>query len=154
MIARRRCASATRQQRREAAREAAQLRRDPWRCRSRLPIRRRLTADMPSTTARNPAAAKADAAAAKADGARAKSTTSWQRSIRTTTRFDKNGGIVNPDKGVVEPRRFHQLVRCRQAVGRAVGTENQSARNSIKQARPLLLQYIKNATGMSAQQMN
>tara|TARA_R110000868_G_scaffold376148_3_gene640930 strand:+ start:251 stop:1468 length:1218 start_codon:yes stop_codon:yes gene_type:complete len=41
-----------------------------------------------------------------------------------------------------------------QLVGGAVGAENQSARQKIEQTRPLLLNFIKNATGMSAQQMN
>lgn len=41
-----------------------------------------------------------------------------------------------------------------QMVGGAIGTENQIARQSIEQTRPLLLNLIKNATGMSAQQMN
>jgi hypothetical protein len=69
--------------------------------------------------------------------------------------LDKNGGIVNPDKGMLSNLGASiSSSGVGQAVGRAVGTENQSARNSIKQARPLLLQYIKNATGMSAQQMN
>jgi hypothetical protein len=41
-----------------------------------------------------------------------------------------------------------------QTLGGAVGTKNQISRQSIEQARPLLLNLIKNATGMSAQQMN
>jgi hypothetical protein len=41
-----------------------------------------------------------------------------------------------------------------QAAGRAVGSEAQSIRNSIKQQRPLLLQAIKRATGMTAKQMD
>ena len=41
-----------------------------------------------------------------------------------------------------------------QTVGKMLGTENQSARNTIAQSRPLLLQAIKNATGMSAKQMD
>lgn len=39
-------------------------------------------------------------------------------------------------------------------VGGAVGTKTQEQRQSIEQTRPLLLNLIKNATGMSAQQMN
>lgn len=41
-----------------------------------------------------------------------------------------------------------------QAVGRYSGTQNQSARNSIAMTRPLLLQSIMRATGMSARQMD
>jgi hypothetical protein len=41
-----------------------------------------------------------------------------------------------------------------QLFGKAFGTENQSARNTIAQSRPLLLQAIKKATGMSATEMN
>jgi hypothetical protein len=41
-----------------------------------------------------------------------------------------------------------------QAAGRAVGSEAQSIRNSIKQQRPLLLQAIKRATGMTSKQMD
>lgn len=39
-------------------------------------------------------------------------------------------------------------------VGGAVGTKTQEQRQAIEQTRPLLLNLIKNATGMSAQQMN
>ena len=41
-----------------------------------------------------------------------------------------------------------------QAAGGAAGTTNQAASDSITIKRPLLIQAIKNATGMSAQQMN
>lgn len=41
-----------------------------------------------------------------------------------------------------------------QLVGGAVGTKNQEQRQTIEQTRPLLLNLIKTATGMSAQQMN
>ena len=41
-----------------------------------------------------------------------------------------------------------------QATGRLFGTEAQSERNQIAQTRPLLLQAIKEATGMSAKQMD
>jgi hypothetical protein len=40
------------------------------------------------------------------------------------------------------------------AIGGAVGTKTQQQRETIEQTRPLLLNLIKNATGMSAQQMN
>ena len=41
-----------------------------------------------------------------------------------------------------------------QIVGQAVGTEEQSIRDQISASRFILVQQIKNATGMSAQQMN
>jgi hypothetical protein len=41
-----------------------------------------------------------------------------------------------------------------QMTGKLLGTENQSARNTIAQSRPLLLAAIKSATGMSAKQMD
>lgn len=41
-----------------------------------------------------------------------------------------------------------------QFVGGAVGTENQSARDTVAQTRPVLLQAIMKATGMSAKQMD
>ena len=41
-----------------------------------------------------------------------------------------------------------------QAVGKTFGTQNQSLRNQIMQSRPILLAAIKNATGMSAKQMD
>jgi len=41
-----------------------------------------------------------------------------------------------------------------QAFGQAIGSTNQSARNTIAQSRPLLLNAIKDATGMSAKQMD
>jgi hypothetical protein len=41
-----------------------------------------------------------------------------------------------------------------QAVGGAIGMKTQEERQKIEQTRPLLLNLIKNATGMSAQQMN
>jgi hypothetical protein len=41
-----------------------------------------------------------------------------------------------------------------QAAGKLFGTQNQSLRNNISQTRPLLLNAIKQATGMSAKQMD
>lgn len=65
------------------------------------------------------------------------------------------GGITDPDKGTVAnvaagiassgPGQF---------VGRMVGTQNQSLRNKISQQRPLLLQAIRRATGMTAKEMD
>ncbi len=69
--------------------------------------------------------------------------------------LEKGGGIVSTEKGGFD----NLLARASstglgQAVAGAIGTENQTARENIEQARPLLLNFIKEATGMSAQQMN
>ncbi len=69
--------------------------------------------------------------------------------------LDKNAGITNPDRGA-----FANMTagiassETGQAAGRLFGTENQSKRNTIAQQRPLLLQAIMKATGMSAKQMD
>ena len=65
------------------------------------------------------------------------------------------GGITDPNAGKIGnlaagiassgPGQF---------AGRLFGTQNQSLRNSIAQTRPLLLNAIKQATGMSAKQMD
>lgn len=65
------------------------------------------------------------------------------------------GGIVSQDQGMLgnlAARAGSSSIG--QAVGGAVGTKSQEARQKIEQTRPLLLNLIKNATGMSAQQMN
>lgn len=66
-----------------------------------------------------------------------------------------NGGIVDTSK--TGPSNLSARISASglgQLVGGAVGTQNQSARNSIAQTRPLLLNAIKQATGMSAKQMD
>jgi hypothetical protein len=69
--------------------------------------------------------------------------------------LDKSGGIVSNERGAVDNLQASVASSgVGQAFGRAIGTKNQTARDSIKQTRPILLQAIKNATGMSAQQMN
>lgn len=65
------------------------------------------------------------------------------------------GGIVSEKQGTVG----NILSRMSssdagQLIGGAVGTKEQQLRDKIEQTRPLLLNLIKNATGMSAQQMN
>jgi hypothetical protein len=67
----------------------------------------------------------------------------------------KEGGIVSTQAGGL------QNIGARlsssgvgRAIGGAVGTKTQEQRQAIEQTRPLLLNLIKNATGMSAQQMN
>jgi len=67
----------------------------------------------------------------------------------------QEGGIVSTKAGGMENigARLSSSGVGR-AVGGAVGTKTQEQRQSIEQTRPLLLNLIKNATGMSAQQMN
>lgn len=65
------------------------------------------------------------------------------------------GDIADPSQGAVA----NTLARLQssavgQAVGSAVGTKSQSQRESIEMTRPLLLNAIRSATGMSARQMD
>lgn len=65
------------------------------------------------------------------------------------------GGIVDVNKPWTENIQARLgSTGIGQAVSGAVGSKNQSIRNSIAQQRPLLLTSIKNATGMSAKQMD
>jgi hypothetical protein len=59
----------------------------------------------------------------------------------------QNGGLSNLVSGI-------QSSGVGQAAGRLFGTQNQSQRNNIAMSRPLLLQAIMKATGMSAKQMD
>lgn len=71
------------------------------------------------------------------------------------TQLQKNGGITdttNSAMGNVSAGAGSSGIG--QAAGRLFGTQNQSLRNQIAQSRPLLLQAIKSATGMSAKQMD
>jgi hypothetical protein len=65
------------------------------------------------------------------------------------------GGITSPDQDTLSNIGAGIASSAPgQMVGRLVGTNNQSARNTISQMRPLLLNSIKQATGMSAKQMD
>lgn len=69
--------------------------------------------------------------------------------------LNEGGGVVSTERGVlgnVAARVGASGVG--QTLGGAVGTKNQSARDSIAMTRPLLLQAIMKATGMSAKQMD
>lgn len=67
----------------------------------------------------------------------------------------KGGGIVSTKRGPVANIMSRTgSTGVGQTLGGAVGTKNQEMRDSIKQQRPLLLQAIKQATGMSAKQMD
>ena len=69
--------------------------------------------------------------------------------------LSKGGGIVDPSKGTLDNIQAGVASSgVGQFAGRMAGTKNQSARNNIAMARPLLLQAIMQATGMSAKQMD
>lgn len=69
--------------------------------------------------------------------------------------LDKRKGLPSTERGAA--RNIASYVASTtpgQIVGQAVGTEEQSIRDQIAASRFVLVQQIKNATGMSAQQMN
>ena len=69
--------------------------------------------------------------------------------------LDKNGGITSTEQGVASNlSRALSRSGVGQVVGGAIGSTNQKERDSIAQARPLLMQAIMKATGMSAKQMD
>lgn len=69
--------------------------------------------------------------------------------------LDKGGGINSTAKGPLENlSAYSSRSAVGQAVGGAFGSRNQKERDAIAQARPLLLQAIMKATGMSAKQMD
>jgi len=65
------------------------------------------------------------------------------------------GGITDTSKSVVANLKASSSSSfAGQIVGSAVGSKAQQFRDSVAQTRPLLLNAIKNASGMSAQQLN
>lgn len=69
--------------------------------------------------------------------------------------LNESGSITNPDSGTIANLGASiSSSALGQMAGRATGTKAQSIRNAIAQQRPLLLQAIKEATGMSAKQMD
>ena len=69
--------------------------------------------------------------------------------------LSKSGGITNPDKPILDNIGAGiGSSGIGQGFGKFFGTKNQSSRNTIAQQRPLLLNAIKQATGMSAKQMD
>lgn len=66
----------------------------------------------------------------------------------------EGGGITSKDNTIMNVPAYLSSTGAGQAAGKMFGTQNQSARNTIVQSRPLLLAAIKNATGMSAKQMD
>ncbi len=69
--------------------------------------------------------------------------------------LNEGGGIQNSDRGTLSNLTSRlQSTGPGQTMGQFAGTKNQRLRDSIEQQRPLLLQAIKQATGMSAKQMD
>jgi hypothetical protein len=67
----------------------------------------------------------------------------------------KEGGITDTSKGTLANIKARAGASAAgQLVGSYTGSKEQEFRDSILQTRPLLLNAIKNATGMSAQQLN
>lgn len=70
-------------------------------------------------------------------------------------RLEKGGGITSTNKGTLSNlAAAASSSGLGQAAGRAIGTQNQSARNDIAMTRPALLSALMKATGMSAKQMD
>ena len=70
-------------------------------------------------------------------------------------RLEKGGGITSTKKSALDNSgAWLSSSGVGQAVGKMVGTENQSARNDIAMQRPALLASLMKATGMSAKQMD
>lgn len=66
-----------------------------------------------------------------------------------------SGGITSKNESAISNiPAFLSSSSAGQATGKLFGTVNQSARNTISQSRPLLLQAIAKATGMSSKQMD
>lgn len=71
------------------------------------------------------------------------------------SQLQEGGGITDPKAGPIDNLKAGiSASGPGQFVGRMIGTQNQSARNQIAQQRPLLLNAIKQATGMTAKQMD
>lgn len=69
--------------------------------------------------------------------------------------LDQAGGITNPDRGALSNMRsYASNTGPGQLVGSMAGTKAQSIRNTIEQTRPLLINAIRQATGMSAKAMD
>ena len=101
---------------------------------------------------KEPSAAKAD----ETRGTGKSSVTDIVTTLRDAYgQLHKGGGIVDPKAGAIENIGNRvQSSSVGQFVGGAIGTSNQSLRNQIKQSRPLLLQAIRQATGMTGKQMD
>lgn len=69
--------------------------------------------------------------------------------------LDKAGGAVNTQNGsAANTMAYFGNTQAGQTIGKMTGSQNQSTRNSIAQMRPLLINAIRRATGMSAKAMD
>jgi len=102
-----------------------------------------------------PADAKAQKQAEQVDSGRGTVSSIVTQLRDSYDQLDKAGGITNPEAGGLSNLGAGvSSSAIGQAAGRLFGTQNQSLRNNIAQTRPLLLNAIKQATGMSAKQMD
>lgn len=102
-----------------------------------------------------PADAKAQAAAQLKAGGAADVESSIAALMDAYDRLEKGGGITSTNKGPIDNLgASSSSSTVGQALGRAFGTNNQSARNDIAMARPALLASLMKATGMSSKQMD
>ena len=113
-------------------------------------------------TAAIAAEAKAGAAATKQSQAEEKSSKA-KETVNTLVatlkdsydQLNKLGGIVSTERGALGNIAAQiGTTGAGQIAGGAIGTQTQKYRNQIKQTRPLLLNAIKEATGMTAKQMD
>lgn len=75
--------------------------------------------------------------------------------VSTYLKLDEEGGVSNPDRNWSENvKTWAQTNPVGQAIGRAVGSDTQSLRERIVNMRPLLVQQIRQASGMSARGMD
>ena len=103
----------------------------------------------------SPAAAKALKESKSKEGARTQLNETVTQLKGYYDSLKEGGGIVSQAQGPLSNLASRaQSSGIGQTLGGAVGTKNQEARQKIEQTRPLLMNLIKNATGMSAQQMN
>jgi hypothetical protein len=103
----------------------------------------------------NPTAAKQIQAEAKQKTAKGEVNEIVSQLAQSYDTLKKEGGVTSTGGGMLTnlgARLGNTSVG--QVIGSVAGTKSQQARDTIAQTRPLLLNAIKNATGMSAQQMN
>lgn len=75
--------------------------------------------------------------------------------VKTYLKLNELGGIVNPDRGgFANVRARADSTGFGQALGGALGSETQSVRERINNMQPLLIQSIRQATGLSARAMD
>jgi hypothetical protein len=92
---------------------------------------------------------------AKKDDAREQFKVTLSNMMKNYDTLLKEGAIVSTQSSALENLGARSSVSgTGRAIGAAIGSVAEQQRQTIEQTRPLLLNLIKNATGMSAQQMN